>query len=169
MFRTGLVLAIVATALVMAAVSVTITAHEPSNQLSAAVHRCLDSHDPMSDECTDALALSGMAAADFWPTLAFKLYDGAAFCEDAHADNHPDTETPKEDCWPPVVDAPPVQSDTITTLDGMVKDCLAKYRLAAARRGPSAMANAAAESCARAIRESGLSPRDFFSKYGAPR
>lgn len=213
------VLIIVATALLLAGAAVTISAHEPSNDLSGAVRQCLESHDPGSDYCANALALSGMSSVDFWPMIAFKLFDGATFeapkpqpdlftlmkacsmthdpasedcaraldasglssddfwakmhgkfgvtfCDQPQASNHPENDQPQE-CWPPFVDLQPAQTTAITGVDGLVKDCFAKYRAAASRRGPSTMANAAAEACGKAIRESGLSPRDFFAKYGS--
>lgn len=213
------VLITITTALLLAGAAVTISAHEPSNDLSGAVRQCLESHDPASDYCANALTLSGLSSADFWPMIAFKLFDGATFeapkpqpdlftlmkacfvshdaasedcaraqdatglssddfwakmqakfgvtfCGQAQMSNHPENDQPQQ-CWPPLAELEPAQTTAISGLDGLVKDCFAKYRAAASRRGPSAMANAAAEACGKAIRESGLAPRDFFARYGS--
>ena len=193
----------------------TIVAHEPSSDLSSAVRQCLDSHDQNSDYCANAIALSGMSSVDFWPMVAFKVFDGASFKDAPKEQPKPDLFTllkacaeshdrasaecaaaqnsaglsdddfwakmqakfgvqlcdrvgssdddESSDCWQS--DAQPAPA----VLDGMVKDCFAKFGAALSDRGTSAMANEAGEVCGKAVRKSGLSPRDFFAKYGMPK
>src|SRR5205823_1852942 len=123
---------------------------QPKPDLFTLLKACAESHDRASAECAAAQDATGLSDDDFWAKMQAKF--GVQRCD--RVESSENDESP--DCWQN--DAQPAPA----ALDGMVKDCFAKYGAALSERGTSAMANEAGELCGRAVRKSGLSPRDFF-------
>ena len=124
--------------------------------LFALLRACAESHDRTSHECARAQEATGLGDDDFWAKMQAKF--GVTLCE--NADPREDADT----CWSHDV----AERQTSSPLPSWVQDCFTKYSAALSTRGTRGMADQAAEACGRAARQSGLSPRQFFAKYGVP-
>lgn len=127
---------------------------QPKPDLFTLLQACADTHDRASDECARAQEATGLGDDDFWAKMHAKF--GVTLCENADDES-------ADDCWPASA-----QGNTGGTLPEWAKDCFTKYAAALAPRGTSWMADQAADACGKAVRRSGLTPRQFFAKYGLP-
>ena len=130
---------------------------QPKPDLFTLLKACAESHDRASAECAAAQDSTALSDDDFWAKMQAKF--GVKLCDRVGSGDN----DASSDCWQS--DAQPAPA----VLDGMVKDCFTKYGVALSERGTTAMANEAGEVCGRAVRTSGLPPRDFFAKYGMPK
>jgi hypothetical protein len=112
-----------------------------------------------SEACRKAIEASGLSSSDFW----------ARFGPKPEPTRVPEPSTkPKTTSRPePTRTSALANTANVSTaqLEGMVRDCFAKYLIA---KNTGEGAAAASEACERAIQASGLDRTAFFAKFGTP-
>lgn len=121
--------------------------------------KCLATRDVHSDPCVRAQALIGMSDADFQAKFA-------RYLAERDAASHKPSPTPKPT---PTAKPTPVPAPTVWTayVELLVKGCLVKYAAATATPGSTEAITAAGEACQKAMTATGLSPHDFWARFGA--
>ncbi len=115
-----------------------------TGELIGLVTACVASHERSSEPCAKALELSGLSADDFWAKVTTTFGHGDTKTEPSHK---PDTTKP---------------SDEAVGL--AVKACLERFE--AYRSGATTEPITTSEVCRKAYEATGLTPADFWAKFG---
>jgi len=116
-----------------------------TTDLEAAVNACLETKDPASEACANAVTLSGLSSETFWAKIALSLKAQLVVAKgEKNAPKTDGTRTPK----------PENTTRTSGELVGLVTACVASHERAS-------------EPCAKALELSGLSADEFWAKLGA--
>ncbi len=124
----------------------TTSTHPATSELLGLVTACIASHERSSEPCAKALELSGLAPDDFWAKVT------AAFGRSETKTER--SETPKPDTTKPTDEA----------IGLAIKACLARFE--AYRNGATTEPITTSEACRKAYEASGLTPEQFWAKFG---